>query len=215
MSESLDVLFIRAKEYRKHLDDAIKKNDAQNIIYYRGNYIEVLKRIHAINPSILLSSSIVGHDQSGSLSRELSLQMLEHKNFINNQRLHAKESNHSLISNIKLKTKKTFTKLSKIKHAAPFRIIKDSIGVVTKIVKVPVMISAKVLSFVGPLAIKVMAVPFMLIEGTIQSVLDVSDEKKEMNVNVYTDTVVWKMSDLLKDTVKTLCDKTYDTFKKL
>lgn len=204
--------------HRDQLNLALEEENEKNILYNRGKYIYFLKQLHKIDPYARIAT---GDGSTIPVEQEISAQLQTHQEFIKSAIRQNKNTDNVTISSISkeigLKIRRLSTRASQVDfssgRARRVKVVTDALGLAKSIAKLPIMISSKVLSKIGPLAVTVLSFPFALIASTVEFGLDVTDEKKKLGT--YDDTVVHQMSDALKVAVKTAFEATYKTIGRL
>ena len=206
-----------AASYKAKLDQAEIERDTKNIIYYSGKYLYYLKQAYRIDPTGLVPPSVIGLPTSRPIDAEIQLQLTNHQNRINfairQNKAEANINRPTFSTELKLKIRRLKTRISQLRHVRGSTrgkdVAKDALSVAGTALKAPVMITSKVASKFGPLAITIVTLPVTVLASLLSITFDIS-ENKSTNKN-YSDTAVHQMTDALKDGVRRISNKVYET----
>lgn len=196
-----------ATQHRINLEQALRDGDGKNVLYYRGKYIYSLKQAHRLNSSANLDSSVTGHSITVTLQEEIQAELRDHQSQIDAllkaNKKHSNVENHTLSQELGLKIRRLATRASQVNFATGTAtkkdVVADSLGLAgTTLVKAPIMASAKVLSGIGPLVVKVFTLPFTILADAVVGVEIYNGNLKD---NAYHNTWVHKFSNGLEDAV--------------
>lgn len=209
-----------AKAYRESLDTALAENASKDILYYRGKYLFALRQAHKLNNAGLVPARISGRRTIAPISVLVNNVFQEHEAFINNELKENRESSTherpTLSQEFGLKMRRLAAHASQAnfvtgkaeKRQAAKNIGKDTLGLVGTALKTPFMLSARVMSAVGPLAVSILFAPLKLLSSFINvTAATVFETSYDSN---FDHKVLNKMSDGLSKAVKYVSDKTYD-----
>ena len=205
-----------ADDHKARLDYALSHNNAKDILYYRGKYIYDLKQAYKLNNRGTIPAGICGKRTTTNLLSEIQYELRQHQVHIDNRLQENKQNsninNHTLSSELGLKIRRLATRASQVDFATGSAtksdIAKDALSLAGTTIKAPVMVSAKVVSKIGPLAITICALPVTLLASLLSFVVDVGRDKP--HYEGYNNTVVHQFSDTLKDAVRSLSTSMYN-----
>lgn len=204
------------------LDQALADKNGKDVLYYRGKMLFNLKQAHKLNPTCVVPASITGSTPV-SIEAYINTELANHRNVIDKAIAANKKNSsikkHCLSKEIALKIRRLSTKANQLnfatsaatRNAIKKEIVKDSLSLAgTTLIKAPVMTTAKVLSKFGPLAITIVALPVTVLSGLLSATIDVYNGKVS-EPQSYNNTAVHQLSNSLKNAVKTLSTKTYES----
>lgn len=220
MSTEYDSWMDLAKEHREKLDDALADNDEKNILYYRGKYLFALRQAYKVNKVGLVDPSVSGLSTATSVDTVVRNVYKDHAEFINKRiienKVHASIKEPTLAREFGLKMRRLACHVSQacFPHRAATKkqlgkeIAKDVGSLVGSVAKTPFMLTARVISTVGPLAIGIASFPFRLLSGfftsTASSIFGIGDAS-----NAFDNKVIKTVTTGLGNAIKFVGDKTY------
>ena len=211
-----------ALDNKRNLDQALADKNGKDVLYYRGKMLFNLKQAHKLNPTCIVPASITGSTPV-NIESYINTQLANHRATIdraiaaNKKKTSIKK--HCLSKEIALKIRRLSTRADQLnfatsaasKKAIKKEIVKDSLSLAgTTLIKAPVMTTAKVLSKVGPLAITIAALPITVLSSLLSATIDVYNGQVS-EPETYNKTCIHQMSNTLKDAVKTLSTRTYES----
>lgn len=210
-----------ARAQKEQLDIATADGNAKDVIYYRGRYLHALKQAHKLDPDGIVPDAVTGYGYDVDLTAEIQTQLQNHRNQIErslrSNKVNSSINNHTLSTEFGLKIRRLATRASQVNfatNAAEKReawkgVAQDSLGLVGTVAKAPFMITAKVVSAVGPLAITIAALPFTVLASALTITIDAFNGRAS-EPSDYMNTPVTKMSVALQDGVKKLSKAAYE-----
>ena len=213
-----------ATKHRKQLDQAIRDDNAKDIIYYRGKYLFALKKAYTLLPvGGMVPKSVTGYGYDTTLVDEIRTQLGNHarqiEKSIQDNKQNASIDGGTLNKELALKLRRLSTRADQINFTTSSdehdQAVKDvtsaSAGLVGTVVgKAPIMAAAKVVSAVGPLAITVVGLPFTVFSALLTFTVDAYNGKVT-KPEEFNNAPVIQISNALKDGVKKLSKVTYET----
>ena len=205
---------------RTQLNDAMRRGDSKDIIYYRGKLLNQLKSAQKAYPTNIVPASMSGTGNDETVTNLVNIELNNHKNHINNaireNKRSANTGNMSLPKEVGLKLRRLATDISKLKRAqggreksqAAWNITKSSLGLAGTAIKAPIMIASKVVSKVGPLAIAITALPLKLAASFMSISFDVLTGQVNESKD-YSGVAITKMSTALGNAVKSIGNAGY------
>ncbi len=220
MAKSMAEWMDYASTYKGYLDDAIADRDSKNVIYYRGKYLYALKQIHKLNPNELIPPYISGRSSPVGVGKEIEDQLKKHSQRIDNEiKNNKKDKNRSpsISREFGLKIRRLATKFSQVSFSngtvKPRHVVGAGLSIVGTAAKAPLMVTTKVASKVGPLAVSVFMLPFEVIASAVVAVEPL--EGQIYSKSEYDNTFVHKMSKSMSEGVGKICDKAYNKVSRL
>lgn len=210
-----------AANYKVNLDTALADKNEKDVIYYRGKYLFALKQAFKLNKSGQVPSSITGAGSDISIETVINAELQNHQRQIDtslkNNKTNSDIKKNTFSTELGLKIRRLATRVSQINFATGAAtkkdVAKDVLGVAGSTLKAPFMVTSKVLSEVGPLAVTIISLPFTLFASFFSLSFDLFDGK--IKEESYNNTVVHKMSKSLKEGIKNLSDITYKAIGKM
>jgi len=214
-----DWLSVAARQKAK-LDQAIYDRNAKDVLYYRGKYLAALKQAQKLNPSGLVPASLTGAYRDFPIDYVVHEELVNHQNQIqanlNANKMDAINGKPRITKEIGLKIRRLATHVSQYRQAQNSdekremkkEIAKDSAGLTGTAIKTPIMAAAKVTSKIGPLTIKIVALPLKVLSSLLSVTIDVVNGKTS-DPSVYSNTWVDQLSDGLGNLVKNVSNSVY------
>ena len=226
MNKSYDEWLDLALEYRERLDLATDEENQKDVIYYRGKYIYALKQAYKLNNEGILPSDISGLTDDVLIIQEIKRQLRGHQRQIDLAIKENKEASNidtpSISKEIGLKFRRLATRVSQVNFATGVAskgdIFKDSLSLSSStFLKSPTLITCKVLSKVGPLAVSLIALPINLISSIFFVTIDVGlgQVNKDNKQKDYNNTIIHKMSRGLSVAVNKIFESSYNAISKM
>lgn len=206
-----------ALTHRRSMEQAIASNDQKNIVYHSGKYLYALKQAYKLNNTGIVPMVVTGLTTDVAIDAAIRTQLCNHQANINSairaNKRSSNISNHTFSTELALKIRRLATRVTAANFATGMAtkkdILKDSLGIVGTGIKGAVMLPAKIVSKVGPLAITILTLPLTVVASGLDFVIDIADGKVEKDT--YNNTVVHQLTDGLKDAVRSLGNITYNS----
>ena len=224
MAKTYNDWLTMATHYGNRLDQAIAANDNKNILYCRGKYLYALKQAHKLNPSGILPPSVTGRSSNIALTAEINQVVRNHQAFID-QQLRANKDQRvtpkpSISKEIGLKLRRLSTRVKEVNMATGTAtkkdVVKDALSLTGSVLKVPVLVTTKVASTVGPLAVTLFTLPATLLASALSVGVDVyNGDVKKVDTDKYSNTIIHNMSNGLKKAVKNVSNNIHNTVARL
>lgn len=220
MAKTYDNWMDVAREQRRNLDAAISINNSNKIIYYRGKYLYALKQAYKLNPTGIVPQNVSNSHAPSHLVDEIRNTFSAHSAFIDSELVRNKANsdilNNTLYQELGLKLKRLSTRASEVSFAsndaekrnANQNVGRSFLGLLGTMVKAPFMITSKVASKVGPLAVKIVFLPAKLLSTlfttSLHTVFEINDQK-----GPYDHKVIDTVSNGLGSAVKKVFEASY------
>lgn len=220
MKKTYDDWMNIARIHREALDNALTTNRAQDILYYRGKYLYDLKQANNLNPSGIVKSEVSGTSVSVPVTTLIQSVYSEHSNFINKElATNKKNSSHedaTLSKEFGLKLRRLSNHVSQANFATGAtqkrdnvkEIAKDSLGLAGTVLKTPFMLSARVMSLVGPLTVNILFLPLKFVSSIVSITAASVFEMRQKDE--YDHKILDSMSDGLGKAITYVSNKAYD-----
>ena len=212
-----------ALDYREMLDKATANQNQKSVIYYRGKYIAMLKKAYRIDNEGILPKSVSGLSRDVPIIQEIQRQLKGHQRQIDvaiRENTSKETENPSVPKEIALKFRKLATRISQVN----FKTGTSNVGHVALdlaslsgsiFLKAPVAGASKVISSVGPLAIRLFTIPVNLFWATFFTDANLGVKEKDQKKRAYDQTVVYKLSESLQNIVKNVFENVNDITKRM
>lgn len=220
MARTYDNWLNSAKQNRENLEQAITNGISKDIIYYRGKYLYDLKQAYKLNNDGIASGDITGLDTDSYLDEVIHSVLNDHRVYIQHtideNKIEPDMKNNNLLKELGLKLKRLAVRSDQKKFAFTDNELnklnksnaKETLSLAGSIVKAPFMLTAKVVSKVGPLAIGILALPFKLtsdiIHSTFTTVFNIEDK------NEYDHKIINGISSLLSSAITKISELSYN-----
>lgn len=220
MTGAYDNWLNNAKQNREKLEQAIADKTSKDIIYYRGKYLYALKQAYKIDNSGIATGDITGMASDRYLDEVIHSVLNDHRTYIqqsiDENKIDPNMKDNNLLKELGLKLKRLAVRSDQKKFALTVperngirrKSAKETLSLAGSIVKAPFMITAKVISKVGPLAVGLFALPFKLaadiMNSTLKTVLDVEIE------NEYDHKIINGISSLLSSAITKISELSYN-----
>lgn len=209
-----------ATQYKSNLDQAYADSNSRDVIYYRGKYLHALKQAYKLNNSGIVPFTRDGTTVNRPISDVIKVELKNHQDQIDaslsDNRVNSDVKNNTFSTELALKIRRLATRASQVDFstgsADKKQVTKDALGIAGTALKAPFMITSKVLSKIGPLAITIVGLPFTVLASALAATVDISNGKSSGD---YSNTVVHQLSDALKDGVKSISDNIYKSVGKM
>lgn len=222
MAVDYNELMSIAEDHKIRLEEAIEAENHKDITYYRGKYIYDLKRAYKLNPEGIVPPSVTGEASALLISDVIRNELQLHQLQIDDQIERVKDQSSIKHSPIPQETALKFRRMSTRASQVNFQtgrarkrdVAADATSILgTALVKTPFLITARVGSKLGPLAVTIAALPFTAFASMMKFAYDVTSEKPKKSG--YTDTPIHEMSGILKKAVKDIGENIYNTISKI
>lgn len=222
MTKDYDDLMEDAEDHKIRLEEAINDKNHKDIIYYRGKYLYDLKRAYKIDSNGMVPSSVTGESTPIALSDVIKKELQLHQAQIDREIDRVKDNSSIKQTPIPKETALKFRKLSTRVSQVNFQtgraqkrdVAADAVSILgTTLIKTPALVTSRVASKLGPLAVMILAFPLTAFASLMSFANDVTS--KEPKGTGYTDTPIHEMSKTLQKTVKDIGANIYDTIAKI
>ena len=218
LNKSYEDLLEEARGHRKKLDTSTTTREK---IVNRGRYLRTLRKACRLSPDGVLEPYVTGKDEEISIKDEIRDQAAKHIEIIETaipeNKKDPKMENNTLLNECGLKIRRLATNFTQVNFAGeavtPRNIARSSAGLAGTAVKAPFMVTSRVASAIGPLAVKVLTLPFAMFELGLNYVYDISTGK--IKDHPYKDCYVGKISISLGKGIKDLSNIIYKNVGKL
>lgn len=207
-----------ALKLKTNLNNSISSNNIQDAIYYRGKLIHSLRCAYKLNPNAQVPSPLAvngNSDINAVINTELTTHKVNITASIRSNKQQSSVQKCTLTNEFKLKIRNLATSITAQKQNGNNgkQITKDALSLAGTVAKAPVMVTSKVVSKIGPLAITLFMLPFTVVSSMIAVTIDI--DKGKVRNDSYNNTVVHQMSNVLKKGVKDIANIAYKATGKL